>query len=293
MYKDYQEAIVRYFHYQLSKKKIENNLLDPTPANVKQECLNRAESGVTPKDIGALRSFFGRTITAENAAERINSRKPDFYKTVTNMLIGETRNPTNKNYELLGWLIDFPHRPYDSTFVYDEVCKGFKANFEKTIIPPPTPPKSSIWSRIQELLKSRIGLAGVGVIAVGSWMFFAGKTFGVQDQNNRVFQAEKPTATTAKSGTVCLIWTGFEYSTTDCDKPNAIVEGPNDKREMKLITRPDTITEASINKVGFITIKFKPEFYTTTGTHPIHRDRFVRRLSRLIYEKEILPLKGQ
>jgi hypothetical protein len=95
--------------------------------------------------------------------------------------------------------------------------------------------------------------------------------------------------------TGCMYWTGDQYVPVSCDEePNGRVFLPLDVKKMKSferITRKDTITEQSIGKIYYIKDSNTIEYYTYSGNYPEDLKRYVKKLSRRIFEKDSVNRK--
>lgn len=317
MYKDYQEAVVRYYHYKKERKEVSPRLLDGSPANVKAECITVFLARYQARDFHALRTIFGECDNRDAMLRLIKKTELPKFKPVGNYLNGTTRRPDAKIYELLGWLIDFPHRPYDSSFDYRKCFVQEELTVEETPTinnpekttedlttavkkepepaqksapyginpqpehPPVKKPVPEEKKNPADKIKKRLLVAAVILVFAALGIYFT-----------RV--VEMPFGVANNGNGKCMIWKGDEYVTIPCPKagwnPNIVRLNPDWQKRFQRINRPDTITERSIGKIGYVSRNGKKEYFTVIGPHPeTHKD--VRPLSKLIYEKYILPLK--
>lgn len=104
------------------------NLVNPTPAKLRQECIvvfrgMLTEDEPDPIDLMLLRTFFERPGGEDIRLSTIRTFDIDKFKPLCNFLKGRTRNTSDKNLELLAWLIDFSLRPY-TRYEYYETRRG-------------------------------------------------------------------------------------------------------------------------------------------------------------------------
>ncbi len=104
------------------------NLVNPTPAKLRQECIvvfrgMLIENEADPIDLMLLRSFFERPGEEDLRLSTIRTFDTDKFKPLCNFLKGRTGKTSDKNLELLAWLIDFSLRPY-TRYEYFETRRG-------------------------------------------------------------------------------------------------------------------------------------------------------------------------
>lgn len=282
----------------LAKGLLSARLASPTITSLREECVELFKKGVTPLDRHSIHLFFGGG--EENLLQTITDFDRERLKPLQNFFKGGTEDPNYKIVGLAAWLIDFKHRPYSGTPNYDAIKKEVeeKANHSDSqqkptqaeteeyslslpkppaTTPPTTKPK---YKRVKfpTITKSRVG-GLVGLFILCYFLFWLGK-------NN---SGEKLSATS--SG--CMYWTGDHYEPIPCHQkiPGAIVVALDSQRlkEFKRVTRPDTITYASIGRLFY----YKPridsvDFYTADGQHPTQHDRYVRRVTKHMIDKYVL-----
>jgi hypothetical protein len=112
MYQDYIDDIIK--HYQAGKKNgdLPLRLIQPTPGNVKEECLSVCETRFQKKDLRILTAFFKVDNDQAAVLRAIHRCDRDRFKPLANFLKGITNSTDDLNIELLAWLIDFPNRPF-------------------------------------------------------------------------------------------------------------------------------------------------------------------------------------
>ncbi|RZL07750.1 MAG: hypothetical protein EOO89_22625 [Pedobacter sp.] len=107
VYKDYLDAIVRYYKQEKTTPDFSNRLLNPTSANLRDECLTVFLEGPAARDMKALKTFF-EAQREDEIHRKIESIDIDKFKPLGKYLRGSLRTTADKNIELLGWLINFP-----------------------------------------------------------------------------------------------------------------------------------------------------------------------------------------
>ncbi|WP_133575548.1 hypothetical protein [Pedobacter metabolipauper] len=90
----------------------------------------------------------------------------------------------------------------------------------------------------------------------------------------------------------CMYWTGNQYQPIPCNtriNNTEIVALDTFKvAHLKRITRPDTLTINSVNKVWRAKINGKPEFYTSGGRHPLDNNKMLWPMTEYFLDKHVL-----
>jgi hypothetical protein len=118
MYADYERLVLEEYQRKKSNGELPLSLVLPTPARLKSECERVCTERFQKKDEKVIRDFFGKSGDQKVCLQAIQLCKPDKFKPLINFLNGETSKTDEKNIQLLAWLIDLPHRPFDYTKDY-------------------------------------------------------------------------------------------------------------------------------------------------------------------------------
>jgi hypothetical protein len=276
---DYIKLIVGLYAQRRQDLSLSSLLANPTPANIKQECLNvyaeRTKRG-DREEVNTLKAFFGVPPTGKTFRHLIENCNPDKFRPVQSLIKGRIKNPAVTNVELLAWLIDFRHRPWllekDVILNEEEITiLGEQANDH--VEPDPKP------RAIVKHNRTKIVMAILLIIAI----FFGG--IYVIDRE----EANQMKLRSANIG--CMYWTGTNYEEIPCNEERKdILKLPIDLEKMKSfkkIMREDTITEKSIGKVYYIRINGGIEYYTSGGKHPVDVTRNLQKLSRYMFDKHL------
>ncbi len=117
LYPDYESLVVQYYQKKRADNIVHSGLIDPTPARLRDACLDICRDRYSEKDERMLKEFFGQgndKAACLRAIERLEAAK---FKPLANFLNKSTSSTERKNIELLAWLIDFQPRP----FIYNEL----------------------------------------------------------------------------------------------------------------------------------------------------------------------------
>jgi len=281
-------------------------LLHPTPANLKQECIHVCEERFIKKDEKALRAFFGPADSQKKFMNLIENIPIDKFRPLVKYLKEETETTDNRNLEILAWLIDFKHRPF-------EFAKEVELNEEELVL---------IGKKVQVNEPEEIERVVNGVD-------FQEGNIDVNHETNRYISEPKDEESSSLlpafgevekkgrrsrelAGTMsflillifmatlynflgpdvkdrCMFWTGDHYESVSCDQStHDAIKLPLDEMRLKTfrkILREDTITEYSIGKIYYIKNAGQIEYYTGSGHHPVEVNRNVKVLSKYMFEK--------
>lgn len=116
MFKDYKELVIKSYQEKLTGRDLSNNLSDPTPAKLRDECLLVYTSRYDEeKDSKMLEAFFGKPDEHGNYYPVIYNVKVSLFRPLAQFLHDMSRKPNTRNIELLAWLIDYkPIKPVQS-----------------------------------------------------------------------------------------------------------------------------------------------------------------------------------
>lgn len=294
LFVEYQSLVLEAYESKKIAGDLSHRMLHLSPGRLKEECKAVCNKRYDRKDDKALEDFFGQGGEKEAWLKAIDKCEVDKFRPLVKFLRGSTSMPDPKNVELLSWLIDFRPRPIElarainSPNIPDikrpvavDGPPGDKAveitGSVKSMAPPndwkdivePTPEFNS-----RKLIVPVIILVA---LIIGIYLVW----FKI------------PTVViTGRQG--CMYWTGDHYQQVDChqkiERVQVIALDSEKLVQFKKITRPDTITENSINKIWYTKYNGSYEYYTDSGFHPIDQQIRLRPLSKFIIAKHI-PVK--
>lgn len=119
MFTSYTDKVFRTYQKKKEEGTLSLNLIEPTPAKLKQECSIVYSERYKEKDSKTLRLFFLPKDEFADYGLSIRNTDTDKFKPLSNFLKGKTSETEDKNIELLAWLIDFVPRPYNFKYNYD------------------------------------------------------------------------------------------------------------------------------------------------------------------------------
>lgn len=308
---EYIKLVFRTYQLLRSTPEISPNLKQPTPANIRSECLTVYQERPNKKDEPVLRSFFGPAAENNSFLTPIQNFPTEKFKALSNYLKGVAITTDDKNVELLAWLINFPHRPF--RFGMDVIL----SNREKAILnsdeganpplgsdlnPPheiedekddksDQPVNNETELNAQPATAKQVPVVPIKPVSeikpikkdfskkwliVGIALFFTILSLGIYSLYDK--------------GDNCMYWTGDHYERIDCDADinDKVVFDEERWKYFRKITDLSTISEKSIGVVHYYGNKNR-EFFTQGGKHPVETTRYLKVMTRYIWEKEFAP----
>ncbi len=307
---DYIKLIIEAYNKKRAGNELSPLLAQSTPANIKRECANVYQERYEKKDEPMLRAFFGPEEHGRKFLAAIQGFDIDRFRPLNKYLKNPDENGiSDRNLELLAWLIDFKYRPFvfgmevilaederavierttskaeggetdpgpidkeegkSDTNIGEENNPLPKGNDEDSIIDTKKPEVFSMPNPIGNPQKNTRKKAVI-ILSIPV-ILFLGTYFIWQHQ---------------KSG--CMYWTGDHYEEVPCnEEPKGRLILPLNEEKMngfRKITRKDTITDWSIGKVYYIKNNNTIEYYTGGGNHPVNITDTLKVLSRYMFEK--------
>jgi len=254
------------------------NLIHPTPAKIKAECLNVLEARFSRKDERMLTAFFGGMNGEDEYRTAIKKIDGDRFKPLTNFLRGNTQATDESNIELLAWLIDFEPRPY-------RVRKAESPDERSEIlISDDHMPMLAAKNLKQKLFngKQKRQFLSLFVALLALAFIFQHYTKVGFSPLHHPFSGEEQ----------CMYWAGDQYKPVLCNvkiENRPVYALDIEKLEhLRMITKSDTITKKSIGHLWYAKINGKIEFYSASGYHPVYTNKPLKPLTLYMYTKYIL-----
>lgn len=269
MFEEYKALVVNHYRELVESPDTSVNLKDPTPANLKQECLKVYGSRYRPEtDKRILIDFFGDPDENGYFDDAINNFKTPNFRPVQQFIEKPSKDSHRRNIELLAWITDYQPRPFKFDTFKTKGGNPPPIDSPGPIKNPDTSkvPEKSTWKHwIKKYQKeSALVLASLGLATFLLMKIFPGKQ--------------------------CMYWAGDHYEAIDCNKQlfgvQNIALDTMKLYHFKKITKPDTMTTYSIGKVWYVkTDSPKPECFTADGSHPLRPGKDLKPLTLTILRK--------
>lgn len=291
MFADYKLLVFRKYEKKMADKALSPRFIQPSPAQIRDECIAVCGDRYDRKDEQILRIFFGHFTDKATCLQAIKRCEVAKLKPFGTFLRKPSTKTEPKNVELLAWLIDFEPRPYELGRRYDitslEVPKILNEEMEKVggDKEGEKPPDSANNIRKEDTQKSnsrnqsarsKVWMAIIAVLVLmpigilGYWFW-----------NNN--------AGVGEAG--CMYWAGDHYQQIPCSpKPDdtlVIALDPKKINSFKRITELRSINKRSIGKVWYVRVNDTMEFYTSDGFHPTELQLRLKPITKYIIDKYI------
>lgn len=323
---DYTKLIIKAYNEKRDAGLLSPLMMQLTTASIRQECIHVYNKRVEEKKVGeenTLDSFFGVLPMGRSFAQHIKKYPRDKFRPLQKLIKGEIKNPMLINVELFAWLIDFNPRPFNTAQKKLEITDAPVEPIEpiKTLEPIkpviPSIPNSITATEpeqvddTKEKKTSKDGIMCTGYSSPGK----PGNISTTPDENNEGLSENNPMAKSKKNrfkvaalaliiplliwgafviinpfSLGCMYWNGDRYESVGCDEdPKGRIFLPLDKkmqRNFERITRKDTLTNWSVNRIYYASDKNKIEYFTGPGPHPKDLKRNVRKLTQRIFDND-------
>jgi hypothetical protein len=266
MFPDYQRLIVEDYEQKKAANTLSQRLIHPTPARLREECVEVFRARFEKRDENTLKGFFGERNDEASYLQAIERCDIDRFRPLIKFLKKDVINSDVRNIELLAWLINFEPRPWEFNKEYTVDAPAASKTSGNNIKSgkkdeqvAETEHGQQVYGRSAEISKrvkrKIIAVAVIALLCSGGYYILKG------------------TGTSTSGNEACMYWNVDHYEAVSCNKKMAseilVVALDTDKvRNFKRIMRPDTITHNSIGKVWYVKIKNRREYYTSGGNHP-------------------------
>lgn len=319
---EFQSQVLIDFQKKQSEGKLTFAFPKPTPAKIKTACQEVLGTRFEKRDERFLHSYF-KPINGQDLQLAVSKFDRDKFKPLNSYLQDPQKNPRFEQIQLLAWLIDFPDRPYQTS--YERVKESDNKEAALNDLTPRDEEREdqsidndqfevesiSVLPNITELVDTQSHeaesdekkeLAKDSPVIDCQKPFWTKKhvyatviaaffTAGIMMWLGRMNSLERRTAivipVNGQEG--CVIWDNDHYQNISCkQKVMSFASFGLDARtvrDLKKITLPDTITPEGLKRVWYVKIDGRLEYYTAGGFHPIHTDLRLRPLTTYIYNK--------
>jgi hypothetical protein len=279
MFEDYASEVVRDYKLKCAKGTLLTNLMHPTPAKLKRECLIVFEKRYLKKDEVILSSFFEPRQDKDAYRLAIKKHERDKFRPLNDILKNGERKTDEKNIELLAWLIDYPQRPYRQ-WVDDGEPAGTEAlEKEKFGLKILKQKRSWLTKKVKITISFAVTLS-LGLIGYTLW------------PKTETNAQPRPFVSVIHHGK-CMYWAGDHFTLGTYEMPHKDTPAfPVDTFQMakfRRITDLNTIGVNAIRKVWYAKIKGQLEIFTQPGIHPVDTNRRLLPLTEYMFNKYIRP----
>lgn len=299
-------------------------LTNPTRGSIREECIVVYKERGKDNDQHILTAFFGNPGPNRTMLDLIEGSLAEDFRNLHYYMTGVNNSTSNKNLELLAWLIDFPHRPnrIDNYVILTDEEKFIlgTGNTGETMPVKEVQEMGVIGESAEQSREPDVANDVEGEADAGEFMGSTLRDPEKEEQAeydggrkrgwlNRVPKWAKKGAVIMGIGAVCsggyiiiapppqkkcMYWAGDHYEKVRCgEEANGrfIIPIEKDQFNIRRIMREDTITEQHIGKLFYIKHHNDIQYFTQGGKYPEDLTRDLQKLSRYIFEKDSLNRK--
>ncbi len=281
LYIDYKSKVLLKYKTARQAKNLPPFLMQPTPANLRSECVHVCQERFDKKDQEILRTFFGPHDTQRAYINTIANFDVDKFRPLLNFITEKTSDTELKNIELLAWLVDFKPRPFDSSYKEPDIetSSGETENINDNIV------TNTQGTEVVETKPVEVDTGNKEVQKSGHkhHVFITGLVlFIISIAGYWIYENTDH----------CMYWADDHYEAVSCNQQinNALII-PADNlrlRYFKKITRPDTISIKALGHIWYSKINNDIEFFTSDGHHPVQLQYQLKPLTKYMIEKHIV-----
>ena len=299
----YREAVLKDYLAKRDAGSLSPNLVDPTPASIRDECLLIFTKKRTLKDMKILQMFVGNRDDVEDYERALRKVDVGKFKPLQRFIYKPKTRTSNRNVELLAWLIGYSQGSFSPELsvsdrktnnsgtqnneIYETLTApeltdvgGGSTDINSTIDPSYIEKIQKLTNKSLVALKRNIFVIILLIIAVAIWIS------STQQQSNGSFLS------LLKSDPSCMYWNGYNYVRSECGPIGQTVPfNEYTMNNLRWISCADTITEKHINRIWYIRNNNLIELFTTSGQYPRDLKRRLYPLSQRIYNKYVVAKK--
>ncbi|MVN90511.1 hypothetical protein [Mucilaginibacter aquatilis] len=318
---EYQSQVLEHYQKEQAAGRLFFAFPHPTPARIKAGCIQVLETRFERKDESFLRSYF-KMGNSQDFGPAVRKFDTDKFRPLNSYLRDPARNPGPEHIQLLAWLIDFPDRPYRSSYellveppaeaktsdmctslINSEVNDGSGNDATEIAQPVVHEEEKKAYQvfepSVSDGIRDMVDRTNVSHQKKSVWtkkalyalyatlLFSVVSVFWYVNTAKRLPQTGMVVPVIGQKG--CVIWTDDHYEPVSCKQAvNGLGSFGLDEstvRNLKRITLPDTITSKSVRKVWYVKIDGHLEYYTAAGFHPVHTERRLKLLTSYMYNK--------
>ncbi len=283
MFEDFKKAVLNSYTEKKISNQLSDNLLNPTKAQLRKECLLILKNRYLKKDDETIKAFFDPTGKFDNHELSISKFDLEDFKALQKFLLGQPGIRKEENIKLLAWLIDFEPRPYTFGGKYNTPeKKEYVSENEEPINEPilNLPTTTGVpWGKI-----GVITFLSILLVLLSIKIFSSLKDIGDKILVNKQEEKVPRTAPLTSGSKHCMYWADDHYESIACSqkiKGSTIIALDKQKlNQLKRITRPDTLSKKDLAKTWYVKInKDSIEFYTDSGSYPLDSKKRLKPLT--------------
>ncbi|MDF2517911.1 MAG: hypothetical protein K0R59_3207 [Sphingobacterium sp.] len=315
----FKEEVFALYQAKKIRQELDDQLVNPSPAKLRDYCLIRLSEGLPPEDIEVFQKFFDPLKREKNLEEAITKYNTGYLKALQKFALNITQDPEDRVVKLFAILVDYQPRPF--RFNYNNLdhppLKDAPIEKEHSEAKEDIENASSASSEPQATNYDNVVLEEYQVETIGA----------ADDKNDHMATIEESNEDNEPENmgvlvhspkklilnkyalrfsgiasliiaiffTVhyltpedCMCWNGERYIQVDCQDQTQryqVIGLDQDKLEhFRKITRPDTLGLKDLGNIWYSKIDNEIEFFTAPGYHPIQTMRSLKATTKHIFE---------
>lgn len=314
----FKEEVLALYQAKKNRQELDDLLVNPSPAKLRDYCLIRLSEGLPPEDIEVFQKFFDPLRREKNLEEAIAKYNTGSLKALQKFALNITQDPEDRVVKLLAILVDYQPRPF--RFTYDNLVQDIikDSPLEETglTIKNDTENISSasndslstdestvvIEEEREETKNTAADNDNIDSTEESNENKETGNIEVLVYPPKRKFLNKYVLRFSGIASLIiaifftvhyltpeeCMCWNGERYIQIDCqDKTQRYQVIGLDKEKLehfRKITQPDTLGLKDLGNIWYSKIDNEIEFFTAPGFHPVQPRRSLKATTKYIFE---------
>ncbi|RKE52756.1 hypothetical protein [Sphingobacterium detergens] len=318
----FKEEVLALYEAKKIRHELDDLMVNPSPANLRDYCLVRLSEGLPQTDIDILQKFFDPQKKEKSLEDAISKYNTGSLKALQKFILSITQNPGNRVVKLLAILVDYKPRPFQISYNPPQTDrpdnppptdeKDNPPSTDEKDNPPPTDEKDNPPST--DGPDDPPPTDGPDNPPPTDEKDNPPSTDGPDDppptdekdkvSQLRYFYKKNKIAIRFSAATSlivvifiiigiitpsdCMCWNGERYIQIDCQNKTQryqVIGLDKEKLEhFRKITRLDTLGLKDLGNIWYSKIDNEIEFFTAPGFHPVQPRRSLKATTKYIFE---------
>lgn len=324
----FKEDVLALYQEKKIRQELDDLLVNPSPAKLRDYCLIRLSEGLPSEDIEVFQKFFDPLRKQKSLEEAIATYNTGSLKALQKFTLNITQDPEDRVVKLLAILVDYQPRPFRSTYsnvVQDPICdaseeikhstvKEDKENVSFPISEPQLTNSDKVILEEEDYGETTIVTdAGKDNVPTVEENDKDKENENIEEQvhsQKKIYLNKQALTFIGLTSMVvliffavnyfkpknCMCWNGKEYVQVDCeDRTQRYQVIGLDKEKLdrfKKITELDTLTEEDIDHIWYSKIDNEVEFFTAPGRHPTQPHKSLKAVTKYIWNTRMKEKSG-
>lgn len=323
----FKEEVLALYQEKKIRQELDDLLVNPSPAKLRDYCLIRLSEGLPSEDIEVFQKFFDPQKKQKSLEEAIETYNTGSLKALQKFTLNITQDPEDRVVKLLAILVDYQPRPFRFAYsnVIQDPIRDASEEIEHSTVKEDKENASLPLSEPQATNSDKVILDedhGETTIVTddGKDNLTSVEENDKEKENENIEElvhAQKKIylnkhalrfaglasmvvliffAVNYFTPKDCMCWNGKEYVQVDCqDKTQRYQVIGLDKEKLdrfKKITQLDTLKEEDIDHIWYSKIDNEVEFFTAPGRHPTQPHKSLKAVTKYIWDTRMKEKSG-